>query len=86
VPDHKVTQDLLAMFGQPLASTTLIAAGETEPMNDPAEIRARYEKLVQAVVDAGACPMQPTSVIDLTGDEPVVIRAGRGDLAALGLA
>jgi tRNA threonylcarbamoyl adenosine modification protein (Sua5/YciO/YrdC/YwlC family) len=86
VPDHKVTQDLLAMFGQPLASTTLIAAGETEPMNDPAEIRARFEKLVQAVVDAGACPMQPTSVIDLTGDEPVVIRAGRGDLAALGLA
>ncbi len=86
VPDHKVTQDLLAMFGQPLASTTLIAAGETEPMNDPAQIRARYEKLVQAVVDAGACPMQPTSVIDLTGDEPVVIRAGRGDLAALGLA
>lgn len=85
VPDHKVTQDLLAMFGQPLASTTLIAAGETEPMNDPAQIRARYEKLVQAVVDAGACPMQPTSVIDLTGDEPVVIRAGRGDLAALGL-
>ncbi len=86
VPDNKVTQELLAMFGQPLASTTLIAAGETEPMNDPAQIRARYEKLVQAVVDAGACPMQPTSVIDLTGDEPVVIRAGRGDLAALGLA
>jgi tRNA threonylcarbamoyl adenosine modification protein (Sua5/YciO/YrdC/YwlC family) len=85
VPDNKVTQELLAMFGQPLASTTLIAAGETEPMNDPAQIRARYEKLVQAVVDAGACPMQPTSVIDLTGDEPVVIRAGRGDLAALGL-
>ncbi|MEY2688621.1 MAG: hypothetical protein RL375_2819 [Pseudomonadota bacterium] len=85
VPDHKVTQELLALLGQPLASTTLIAAGETEPMNDPAEIRARYEKLVQAVVDAGACPMQPTSVIDLTGDDPVVIRAGRGDLAALGL-
>jgi tRNA threonylcarbamoyl adenosine modification protein (Sua5/YciO/YrdC/YwlC family) len=85
VPDNKVTQDLLAILGQPLASTTLIAAGETEPMNDPVLIRARYEKLVQAVVDAGACPMQPTSVIDLTGDEPQVIRAGRGDLAALGL-
>jgi tRNA threonylcarbamoyl adenosine modification protein (Sua5/YciO/YrdC/YwlC family) len=86
VPDNKVTQDLLAILGQPLASTTLIAAGETEPMNDPALIRSRFEKLVQAVVDAGACPMQPTSVIDLTGDVPQVIRAGRGDLAALGLA
>jgi tRNA threonylcarbamoyl adenosine modification protein (Sua5/YciO/YrdC/YwlC family) len=86
VPDHRVTQELLAVFGQPLLATTLIAPGEVEPMNDPQEIRVRFEKQVQAVVDAGACPMQPTTVIDLTGDEPVLVRLGRGDPALLGLA
>ncbi len=85
VPDHKVTQELLALFGQPLIATTLIPPGETEPLNDPDEIRARFEKLLQAVVDAGACPMQPTTVIDLSGDEPELVRQGRGDLARLGL-
>jgi tRNA threonylcarbamoyl adenosine modification protein (Sua5/YciO/YrdC/YwlC family) len=85
VPQHKVTQALLAELGQPLLATTLIAPGETEPLNDPQEIRERFEKLVAAVVDAGACPMSPTTVIDLTGDEPVLVRQGRGDLARLGL-
>jgi tRNA threonylcarbamoyl adenosine modification protein (Sua5/YciO/YrdC/YwlC family) len=85
VPDHRVAQDLLGLFGHPLLATTLIAAGETEPMNDPQEIRARYQKVLQAVVDAGACPRQPTTVVDLTGDEPVIVRQGRGDLARLGL-
>ena len=85
VPDHKVTQELLSQFGEPLLATTLIAPGETEPLNDAAEIRARFEKVLQAVVDAGACPMQPTTVIDLSGDEPVLTRLGRGDPARLGL-
>jgi len=85
VPDHRVTQDLLALFGHPLLATTLIAPGDSEPMNEPHEIRARFQKALQAVVDAGACPMQPTTVVDLTGDEPVVIRQGRGELARLGL-
>ena len=86
VPDHRVTQELLALFGQPLLATTLIAPGDTEPMNDPHEIRERFQKLLQAVVDAGACPMQPTTVIDLSGDVPVLVREGRGDAASLGLA
>jgi tRNA threonylcarbamoyl adenosine modification protein (Sua5/YciO/YrdC/YwlC family) len=86
VPDHRVTQNLLAVFGQPLLATTLIAPGETDPMNDPHHIRDRFQKLIQAVVDAGACPMQPTTVIDLTGDEPALVRLGRGDPAQLGLA
>jgi tRNA threonylcarbamoyl adenosine modification protein (Sua5/YciO/YrdC/YwlC family) len=86
VPDHKVTQALLEVLGQPLLATTLIAPGESEPMNEPHEIRARFQKMLQAVVDAGACPRQPTTVIDLTGDEPVVMRLGRGDPARLGLA
>jgi tRNA threonylcarbamoyl adenosine modification protein (Sua5/YciO/YrdC/YwlC family) len=85
VPDHRVAQGLLGLFGHPLLATTLIAPGETEPMNDPQEIRARYQKVLQAVVDAGACPRQPTTVVDLTGDEPVIVRQGRGDLARLGL-
>ncbi len=85
VPGHRVLQQLLAELGQPLLATTLIPPGEAEPLNDAAEIRARYEKQLQAVVDAGACPAEPTTVIDLTGDEPVVVRRGRGDPAALGL-
>ena len=85
VPEHRVTQDLLALLGQPLLATTFIPAGEHEPLNDPHEIRQRYEHQLQAVVDAGACPMQPTTVVDLSGDEPVLVREGRGPLARLGL-
>ena len=86
VPDHAVTQALLEVFGQPLIGTTLIPPGETTPMNDPQEIRARFQKVVDAVIDAGACPMQPTTVVDLSGDEPVLVRQGRGDARGLGLA
>jgi len=85
VPEHKVLQELLALFGEPLLATTLIAPGDSEPMNDAAEIRERFQKQVQAVVDAGACAMAPTTVLDLSGDEPVLVRQGRGDLARLGL-
>jgi tRNA threonylcarbamoyl adenosine modification protein (Sua5/YciO/YrdC/YwlC family) len=86
VPDHAVTQALLELLGQPLIATTLIAPGESEPMNEPQEIRERFQKLLGAVVDAGACPMQPTTVVDLSGDTPALVRAGRGDPALLGLA
>ncbi len=85
VPDHRVTQELLAHFGEPLLATTLIAPGEVLPLNDAAEIRQRLQKVLQAVVDAGACPMEPTTVIDFSGDEPVLVRQGRGDLSRLGL-
>jgi len=85
VPEHKVLQELLALFGEPLLATTLILPGETEPLNDADEICEKLAKLLQAVVDAGACPMAPTTVIDLSGDEPVLVRQGRGDLARLGL-
>jgi len=86
VPAHAVTQALLKEFGQPLLATTLIPPGESEPLNDPDAIRERYGRQLQAIVDAGACAQQPTTVIDLTGDEPVLVRIGRGDPAALGLA
>lgn len=85
VPHHAATQVLLGLLGQPLLATTLIPPGETEPLNDPHTIRARFEKQIQAIVDAGACAMQPTTVIDLSGDEPAVVRQGRGDAVKLGL-
>ena len=84
VPGHAVTQGLLELLGQPLLATTLIPPGERLPLNDPHEIRLRYEKVLQAIVDAGACPMEPTTVIDLSGREPVLVRAGRGNPALLG--
>ena len=86
VPDHPVTIALLELLGQPLLATTLIPPGESDPLNDPEQIRDRYEKSVQAIVDAGACPMQPTTVIDLTGEAPVLVRLGRGDPTLLGIA
>jgi tRNA threonylcarbamoyl adenosine modification protein (Sua5/YciO/YrdC/YwlC family) len=85
VPDHKVTQALLEQMGQPLLATTLIPPGETEALNDAQDIRERFEKVLQAVVDAGACPMQSTTVVDLSGDDPVLLRQGRGDASLLGL-
>lgn len=85
VPAHAVTQALLDLLGQPLLATTLIAPGETEPMNEPHAIRDRFQKRVRAVVDAGACPMQPTTVVDLTATPPVLVRQGRGDATLLGL-
>lgn len=85
VPEHAVLQGLLGLFGEPLLGTTLIAAGETEPLNDAAEIRQRLQKRIAAVLDAGACAMAPTTVVDLSGDAPVLLRQGRGDLARLGL-
>ncbi|RZM00008.1 MAG: threonylcarbamoyl-AMP synthase [Variovorax sp.] len=89
VPDHKVLCELLTLLGEPLLATTLIPPGETEPMNDAQEIRERFEKLIGAVIDAGACASEPTTVVDLTpvgdGDEPVILRQGRGALAPLGL-
>ena len=85
VPDHRVTQALLAELGQPLLATTLIAPGETDPLNEPEVIRDRFQKVLAAVLDAGACPMAPTTVIDLSDDAPQLVRQGRGDLARLGL-
>jgi tRNA A37 threonylcarbamoyladenosine synthetase subunit TsaC/SUA5/YrdC len=80
-----VLQQLLAMHSTPLLATTLIAPGDTEPLNDAQEIRERYKGRVAAVIDSGACPREPTTVVDLTGGEPVVIRQGRGSLTTLGL-
>ncbi|WP_459615025.1 L-threonylcarbamoyladenylate synthase [Bordetella sp. 2513F-2] len=86
IPDHKVVLALLEEFGAPLLSTTLIPRGEEDALNDAEEISGRYAHELAAVLDAGACPHSPTSVLDLTGEAPVVVRRGRGDPAVLGLA
>ena len=86
VPDHLVTQSLLELMGQPLVCTTLILPDHEQALNDPHEIREVLQKRIQAVVDAGACPLQPTTVIDFTHGEAEVTRQGRGELSRVGLA
>ena len=85
VPQHAVLQELLALHGAPLLATTLIPPGESDPLNDPEEIRDRYEKLIAGIIDAGACSLKPTTVVDCTGDHIEVVRQGLGDVAILGL-
>lgn len=85
LPDHRVLQELLALHNGPLLATTLIAPGDSEPLNDATDIRERFEHQIAAVINAGACAREPTTVLDLSGDEPALIRQGRGPLAALGL-
>ncbi|MDO9236050.1 MAG: L-threonylcarbamoyladenylate synthase [Aquabacterium sp.] len=85
VPDHRVAQALLGVMGQPLLATTLILPGQDLPLNDPQDIREALQKHIQAVVDSGACHMEPTTVIDLSQGGADVIRQGRGDVSALGL-
>ncbi|MCG2592169.1 threonylcarbamoyl-AMP synthase [Ramlibacter sp. XY19] len=89
VPDHRALQDLLAMHGAPLLATTLIEPGEAEALNEPGQIRDRFQQQLDAVIGAGPCPDQPTTVIDLvpmgTGGDAVLVRQGRGDPSLLGL-
>ena len=85
VPGHAVLQELLTLHGAPLLATTLIPPDESDPLNDPEEIRDRYEKIIAGVIDAGACNREPTTVVDCTGDGIEVVRQGLGDIALLGL-
>ena len=85
VPEHTVLQELLALHGAPLIAATLILPGEEDPLNEPETIRERLEHEVGAVIDAGACMREPTTVVDMSGDEPEIIRQGQGDPARLGL-
>lgn len=85
VPDHAVTLALLECVGTVLMSTTLIPDGEDEPLNDPEQIRDRYNGQLAAVIDGGACPLKPTTVIDLSEETPVLVRQGAGDASLLGL-
>ncbi|MEY3579494.1 MAG: hypothetical protein RI984_598 [Pseudomonadota bacterium] len=80
VPQHAIAQALLEELGQPLIGTTLMLPGEVLPLNDPEEIREYLEKQLDCVIDGGGCSLEPTTVVDLTGSEPVVLREGRGSI------
>jgi tRNA threonylcarbamoyl adenosine modification protein (Sua5/YciO/YrdC/YwlC family) len=84
VPENAIAQALLQELGQPLIGTTLITPDD-ELLNDPEDIRERMAKLLDLVIDGGACAMEPTTVIDLSADEPALLRQGRGDAAMFGL-
>ncbi|OKK17326.1 translation factor Sua5 [Streptomyces sp. CB00455] len=79
IPDHVVTQALLAELGEPLLSSTLLLPGEEEPMTQGWEIKERLEHLVDAVLDSGDCGTSPTTVIDFSSGEAEIVRAGAGD-------
>ena len=81
IPGHPVAHALLEELDEPMLSATLTLAGESEPLADPGEIRARLERQIDLVIDAGACGTQPSTLIDLTGEMPVVLRKGSGSLA-----
>lgn len=80
VPDHRVTQALLGELGEPMMSSTLILPGEPIPMTDPQEIVSVLGKQVDLVIDAGPCGHEPTTVLDLGGDLPEILRRGRGSV------
>ena len=81
VPDHPIAQALLTELDEPLLATTLILPGEIDAMNGGWEMRERLESEVDVIIDGGACGIDPTTVIDLSGAEPILVRAGRGSLA-----
>ena len=81
VPDHPIPQALLHALNEPLMSATLIMPGDDYPMTDPYDIRDSLEHEVDLVIDGGFCGLEATSVVDLTGPTPVVLRAGVGDVS-----
>ena len=81
VPRHTVTQALLAELGEPLVSSTLVLPGDDEPMTQGWEIKERLDHQLDAVLDAGDCGKEPTTVIDLSGPEPEILRQGAGDVS-----
>lgn len=85
IPDHPVVDALLAELGEPILSSTLLLPGEELPLTDAHEIRERLDHQVDLILDGGSCGVVASTVVDLTGPAPVVIRVGKGSLAPLGL-
>ena len=81
VPDHPIPQALLHALNEPLMSATLIMPGDDYPMTDPCNIRDCLEHRVELVIDGGFCGLEATSVVDLSGATPVVLRQGVGDIS-----
>ena len=85
IPDHPVALALLEELGEPLLSTTLILPDMPYPLTDVEEIREQLERSVDLVIEGGTVGLEPTTVIDLSGDAPQLVRAGRGDSAPFGV-
>lgn len=85
VPQHPITRALLESLGEPLMSSTLTLPGEEDPLTDPDEMLARLNSQVDLVIDGGYCGVEATTVLDLTGTTPHVLRHGRGDVSVLSL-
>ncbi len=81
VPAHSVALALLAEINEPMLSATLVLPGDEQPLADAEEIRAHLERQLDLVIDAGSCGTEPSTVIDLTAETPVVLRKGKGSLA-----
>lgn len=86
VPAHPVVSALLAELDEPILSSTLLLPGDEGPLNDASIIRERLERQLDAILDSGPCPAEPTTVVDLASDPPQITRLGRGDPHRLGLA
>lgn len=82
VPDNAIVRMLLSELGEPIMSSTLLLPGATTPMTDPQEIKERLEHAVDLVIDGGPGGYEPSSVVDLSGPVPVVVRHGKGDVSA----
>jgi len=79
VPDHPVTKAILEELGEPIMSSTLILPDADLPLNDPDEICDRLDKAVDIIITSGSCGIVPTTVVDLTGEVPILLREGKGD-------
>jgi tRNA threonylcarbamoyl adenosine modification protein (Sua5/YciO/YrdC/YwlC family) len=78
IPDHPIPQAILDELGEPLMSSTLILPGDELPINDTDEMQRRLKGDVDLIIAGGSCGIEPTTVVDLTGDYPVVLREGKG--------
>ena len=85
IPDHPVALALLEELGEPLLSTTLLLPGDEQPLTDPEQIRDLLERRVELVIDGGAVGLEPTTVIDLTGEAPTLVRRGKGAVGHFGI-
>ena len=85
VPDHNVVRALLEEMGEPILSSTLMLPGDELPLNDMDEIRSRLQHDVEVVLDGGSCGVEMTTVVDLTGDMPAIVRRGKGSIAPFGV-
>jgi len=81
VPDHPIASLILETLGEPVMSSTLILPGDELPMVDPEDMFVRLKHQVDLVIDGGFCGIEPTTVVDLVEDEPVVVRQGKGDIS-----